>query len=121
MVIFAIIVNVILVIEAIYDWYSRVYLKKVASHSVSFIIDAIIHVVAAYTLFENPIGWIVLSAGYHWLVFDILFNKINGWKWNNYGTSSWMDRQLSKLGKFHLLPKLLFIILGIVLIKFIKI
>lgn len=61
----------------------------------------------------------MLAIGLRWLLFDLFFNLINDWEWNNYGSSSKLDKFLLNLGDFHLLPKIALIVLGIILIIFI--
>ena len=92
---------------------------RIINHGLSAAIDGLLYTLSAWFLFGwDAGGWIVLAIGYRWLSFDILFNIINGWKWDHYGTSSKLDKFLLSIGKFHLLPKMLLIILGILIIIF---
>lgn len=92
---------------------------RIINHSLSAAIDGLLYTLSAWFLFGwDSGGWIVLAIGYRWLLFDISFNLVNGWKWNHYGLSSKLDKFLHSLGKFHLLPKIFIIALGIILIIF---
>ena len=57
-----------------------------------------------------------LMIGLRWLLFDLAFAKVNYDKWVYYGTSSELDKQLTKLGKYHFIPKIIVIAIGITLI-----
>jgi hypothetical protein len=90
---------------------------RIINHSLSAAIDVVIYTLTAFICFGwDAGGWIVAALGLRWLLFDILFNLINGWAWGNYGTSSDLDKFLTKLGKWHLVPKIVLIILGVILI-----
>lgn len=90
---------------------------RIINHTLSAAIDGILYTVPAWFLFGWSCGgWILLLISLRWLLFDILFNLINGWKWNNYGTSSKLDKFLHSLGPFHLVPKVLLVITAIILI-----
>ena len=111
------IVNVLLVFKLWHDWHAKNVEKRIINHELSAVIDTFIYLVSAYWLFGfSAAGWIISALAYRWIVFDVGFNLINKDKWDHYGKSSWLDRQLTKLGKFHLLPKLLLLALGIILI-----
>ena len=93
---------------------------RIINHFRSALIDGLIYGGSGYLLFQwGFIGWFVLVVGLRWLLFDLLFNRINGWKWNHYGSSSKLDNFLLNLGDFHLVPKLGTLALGIILIIFI--
>ena len=62
-------------------------------------------------------GWIVSAAAFRWIAFDILFNIIQGWEWTHYGKSAWLDKQLTKLGRWHLVPKIILLLTGISMIR----
>jgi hypothetical protein len=116
---FIIIVNLILVFKLFWDTIAKDS-GRIINHSLSAAIDGLLYTLSAWVCFGwDAGGWIVLAIGYRWIVFDILFNIINGWKWNHYGTSSKLDKFLLSLGNFHLVPKILLIAIGILLIIFV--
>ena len=116
MIYFIIIVNVLLAFKLWWDYRAK-NKGRIINHGLSAGIDGLIYVISAWFLFGfDAGGWIVIAIGYRWIFFDLLFNKLNGWKWNHYGRSSWQDRQLKKLGKYHLIPKFALIIIGIIII-----
>jgi hypothetical protein len=115
---FIITVNILLAFKLAWDWYAKNKQKMVINHAKSAFFDGFVYVVAAWFSFGlSGIGWVIVAVGYRWIMFDILFNLINGDKWNHYGNSAWTDKQLKKLGKWHLIPKIGVIIIGIILIK----
>jgi len=92
---------------------------RVINHSLSAAIDVFIYVVSAwFCVGWDAGGWIVLAIGYRWLMFDIIFNVINEWEWNHYGSTSRLDRWLTRLNGWHLAPKIILIIFGVLLIIF---
>lgn len=118
MVIFILIINVLLVFKLWWDFRAKKS-GRIINHEFSALVDGIIYLVSGWLLFGflDLAGWFILAVGYRWLTFDLFFNLINKDKWNHYGRSSKLDRFLLKLGKFHLLPKILLIMIGIWLIK----
>jgi hypothetical protein len=65
------------------------------------VIDGCIYVVSSLFLFNDwfdAIGFVVMASGYRWLVFDLLFNWLNGWKWNHEGVSALLDKFMKKMG-----------------------
>jgi hypothetical protein len=65
------------------------------------VIDGCIYVVSSLFLFNDwfdAIGFVVMASGYRWLVFDLLFNWLNGWKWNHEGVSPDLDKFMKKMG-----------------------
>jgi len=119
MVKYIIIVNVLLAFKLGWDWYAKNKKKRIINHTKSAAIDGALYLAAAYLSFSGIIlisGWIILAVGYRWLAFDVLFNLLNKDKWDHYGTSSKLDLWLTKLGKYHLAPKIGLIVLGVILI-----
>ena len=113
---FILIVNILLGFKLWWDKRAKDS-GRIINHLLSAAIDGFIYTISAWFFFGwDAGGWIILGIGYRWIVFDIIFNLINGWKWNNYGKSSRLDRFLLSLGDFHLLPKILLIITGLLLI-----
>jgi hypothetical protein len=117
-------VIVLLSFKLVYDFRAKNTDKRIINHLRSALIDGFMYIGASFILLlwgegfthKVVIGFIILSVGFRWLFFDILFNLLNKDKWNHYGKSSKLDRFLTKLGKFHLIPKLLIIIAGLILI-----
>ena len=90
---------------------------RIINHSLSALRDVLIYIVSAWLLFGwDAGGWILLALGLRWLLFDLFFNLINGWDWNHYGDSSSIDQSMKKLGKWHLIPKILIILMSVVII-----
>jgi len=102
-----------------WDWRAKNKKKRIINHFRSAAIDAFIYGISGYLLFGWQFyGWLVLSLGLRWLLFDLFFNIINDWEWNHYGSSSKLDKFLLNFGDFHLLPKFGIILIGIILILF---
>jgi len=118
---FAIIVNTLLIFKLIKDYHTKNVLLKVPNHKKSALIDTAVYIASALFLTNwkwiEALGLVLIALGYRWVMFDIIFNLINKWKWNHYGESSKLDRWLTSLGKWHLLPKIILIATGIILIK----
>lgn len=114
---FLIIVNILLAFKLWNDRRLHLDPNKKVNHPLSAAIDGGMYIISSWLLFGwGAIGWIVLAIGYRWLMFDLLFNLINHWEWNYYGSSSVLDKFLINLGEFHLLPKIILIIAGILII-----
>lgn len=135
------IVNLLLVIKLGWDWYSKNKKKRIINHGRSVVADGVVYVLSSYFLFCAPdwcslffmFGVLFISAGYRWVFFDIIFNLINGDKWDHYGNSSkfdlfmiklrdgWSIKILKKqvtirLGKWVILAKAIPIIIGTILV-----
>jgi len=120
----ALVVNILLVFKLFWD--TRAKRKgRVINHRRSVVIDGTIYAISVFLLFR--FDWIIMlavffiSVGYRWLMFDTLFSKINWNKWRFYGTSSRLDKLLSKVGKWDTLIKIIPIIIGLILIKIKKV
>ena len=99
------------------DWWYKKYKKKIINHELSLLIDGTIYLVAGWFLVGFDTGfWLFILAGSRWLFYDLLYNWINNEKWNHYGKSDRFDRFSTKMGKWHLAPKIGLILLGIILI-----
>lgn len=111
-------------VKAFGDWWYKKNKKKIINHFLSAVIDGSIYFLSAYFLFCAPdwcsigfmFGIMLTSIGARWIIYDLVYNCINKHEWDHYGNSSWQDRQLKKLGKWHLIPKLLLIALGLILL-----
>lgn len=111
-------------VKHIGDWFYKKHYGKIINHALSAGIDGSIYFISAYLLFCAPdfcsvrfmIGLMLATVGARWVFYDLLYNWINHHEWDHYGTSAWQDRQLKKLGKYHMIPKFLLIILGLILI-----
>jgi len=105
-----------LIIKSIGDWYYKTKQKKIINHALSSVIDVVIYTISAYILFYKKfnlfviIGIVLTSLASRWILYDLIYNKINHHKWNHYGYSSWLDRRMRTTGKWHIIIKL--IILG---------
>ena len=119
MIAFILIVNALLIFKLWWDYRAKNVKHRIINHEQSAAIDGVIYIVSAWLLIGFPVaaGWVILAVGYRWVMFDIIFNLLNKWKWNHYGKSSRLDRFLGKMGAWHLAPKTALIVLGIVLIK----
>ena len=123
MVALAIVFITLLGIKLFWDTYNRKVRKRVINHGVSSLIDGSIYAITIYFFICTGgctewyfLGWLILTASLRWLLFDLLFAKVNYGKWIYYGKSAWLDIQLTKLGKWHFVPKLIILIIGIILI-----
>ena len=107
-------------------WWDHRAKKKgrIINHGRSAIIDGALYVVAAYFLFCAPVwcgvwfmvGIVWTSFAFRWLLYDLLYNKINGEKWNHYGGSALLDKFMIWTGSYHLIVKLIILGIGINLI-----
>lgn len=114
---FAIIVNLLLAFKLWWDYRAKNKKHRIINHGLSAAIDGLIYTVSAWFLFGfDAGGWILLAIGYRWIMFDFLFNKLNDDDWDHYGLSSKLDRFMRVLGKWHLVPKILTIVLAVALI-----
>ena len=109
------IINALLIFKLGWDWYAKNKQKRVIDHFRSALIDGIIYAMSIYFL---KISWFYLlfAVSYRWIVFDIAFNKLNGWSWDNYGSTSKIDLFMKKTGKWHIAIKLIILTLSTVLI-----
>ncbi len=117
--IFIIIVNILLGFKLYWD--KRAKNKgRIINHAFSATVDTLIYILSAWWLFGvDAGGWIISALGYRWIFFDLLFNKMNGWKWNHYGLSSRIDRFMFVVGKWHIVIKLTLFLSGIALMLFV--
>jgi hypothetical protein len=95
------IVNVLLAFKLWWDYRAKTKFGRVIDHKKSVVIDGCIYVVSSLFLFNDwfdAIGFVIIAAGYRWLVFDLLFNWLNGWKWNHEGFSAKLDKFMKKMG-----------------------
>lgn len=117
------IVNLVLTFKLWWD-YKQKNKGIIINHKMSALRDGAIYVVTSYFIYCFPsfcsfwflFGIVLTSAGYRWIVFDLVFNHLNGWKWDHYGLSSWLDQKMYILGKYHLIPKVLVIVIGLILV-----
>ena len=115
---YAIIVNLLLAFKVIWDYQAKNEEHRIINHGRSAIIDGAIYVLAAWLLH----GWVyiipltLIAVGYRWIVFDLAFNLANRDKWNHYGTSSVLDRFLTKMGNYHLLIKAIPVVAGLLIL-----
>lgn len=117
--VYTLIVNGLLAFKLIWDYQAKNKEHRVINHGRSALIDVAIYIISGYLIYKDfrIVGAILLiSLGYRWIMFDIIFNLLNKDKWNHYGESSLLDKILKKTGKFHLVIKALPIILGLILI-----
>ena len=57
-------------------------------------VDLLIYAISAVALLKgivNIVGAIIIAIGARGLLFDLLFNWVNGWKWHFCGTTSKVD------------------------------
>ena len=109
-----------LIFKLWWDYRAKNKKKRIINHLQSSLIDGGIYLVSSVLLFHNDIstvfGAVFLALGFRWVAFDILFNLLNGWKWNHYGQSSKLDLFLKRCGKYHMIPKGIVLLIGIILI-----
>ena len=103
------------------DWLYKKYKRKVINHGLSVAIDFTVYATLSYLAFHTisllaVVGGVFTLAGGRWILYDLLYNLINKHKWDHYGKSSKLDRFLNKIGKCHMIPKVLLIIVGLLLI-----
>ena len=121
--IYFLIVNLLLGFKLWWDYRSKKR-GRIINHARSVLIDGSFYATTAFFLYCYPdwcsfwllFGIVLSSAGYRWIVFDILFNKLNKDPWDHYGLSSWLDQKLYILGKYHLIPKVIVLVTGLILI-----
>jgi len=110
----------LLVFKVWWDHRAKNKKRRIINHARSAGIDLTIYCISSYLLFNNDLlllsAWVLTGLSYRWIVFDAVFSKLNWDTWSFYGTSSWIDRQLIKAGKYHLLIKLIPLIIGVTLI-----
>lgn len=58
-------------------------------------VGLLIRAVPLYFIFPNW-GWMLIYANVAWTVYDVLINKINGWKTFYVGGTSWFDLTFGK-------------------------
>lgn len=113
------IINILLIFKIWWDYRAKGN-GRIINHIRSAAIDLTIYLISSYLLFKPDllliIGWVIISLSYRWILFDAIFAKINWGVWVFYGTSSWTDRQLLKVGKYHFLIKLIPLFIGLTLI-----
>ena len=119
---FVAIVNAMLAFKLAWDWYAKNKQKRIINHTRSALIDGAIYVGSVWLL-GLPWAWVVIAVAYRWIMFDLLFNLLNGWRWNFCGNSSKIDFTLDNLDgiddnicKLGVLAKLLLVGLGILLL-----
>ena len=116
---FILIVVILLGIKLAWDWKAKNQEKRIINHARSAMVDGGIYVLSSWILFlPNAYliaGAVILALSFRWIAFDILFNLLNKDKWDHYGTSSVLDRFMTKAGKYHLLIKAIPVVVGIVL------
>ena len=117
MICFLIAVNFLLAFKLGWDYYAKNVQKRIINHQRSAIIDGAIYT-ACILYFGLDYGWFFIALSFRWILFDLLFNLLNKDKWNHYGTSSVLDKFLSKTGKWHLVIKLIPAIVGIILLTY---
>ena len=102
------------------DWCYKKYKKRIINHTVSAIIDLNIYVVLAVLTFWGSwlaiVGGVVAQLGGRWVFYDLLYNLVNKHRWDHYGKSSRLDRWLTQVGRYHIVPKIGTIVVGIILI-----
>ena len=117
---YILIVNSLLAFKLAYDYHAKNVEHRIINHTISIIVFGIIMLVAAWFLLGFEAGkWIVLTMGYWWLMFDLLFNLINKDKYNHIGGSAGTDKMLKWIeskGISQYVPKLLLIGIGILLL-----
>ena len=114
---YTIIFVLLLVFKVIWDYQAKNKDHRIINHGRSAVIDGSIYVLSAWLIYgwELIIPLTLIAVGSRWVLFDLAFNIANGDKWNHYGTSSVLDRFLTKAGKYHLIIKATPVVAGIVL------
>ena len=116
---FAGIFTALLIFKLIWDYRAKNKQKRVINHLQSSIIDGSIYVASSILLFGfnlTAVAYTLIAIGSRWLLFDIIFNLLNGWKWNHEGESSKTDKFLKKFGKWDMLIRVIPIIIGILIL-----
>ena len=112
-------------VKAFGDWWYKKYQKKIINHKLSSGIDIFIYIIAGYFFIIVPQGWttvpfaigvLIVTLSARWILYDLLYNLINKHKWDHYGDSSLIDKLMKKLGKWHIVVKLIMLGIGINLI-----
>lgn len=86
----------------------------IVNHAKSAFFDVVLYAAAGFLMSGSWLFYLsclILSLSYRWIVFDIVFNLVNGWKWNHLGNSSNLDLFLKKF-KYPLVVKLIPLIFG---------
>ena len=112
---FILIISALLAFKLAWDYHAKNAEKRVINHAISAVIDTALYCIAIY--FLGLSWWYLLFAfAFRWIFFDLFFNLLNKDKWNHYGDSSKIDILMKKTGKFHIVIKLLLLLLSIWLI-----
>lgn len=110
---------VALIFKLFWDYRVKNKEKRVINHLKSSIIDGLIYVASALILFGftcTGAGFVFIAIGLRWVLFDIIFNLLNGWKWNHEGESAKTDKLLKKFRKFDILIRVSPIVIGILIL-----
>ena len=118
------IVNLCLAFKLGWDWYAKNKQHRIINHLWSAFIRVLIFTASANYIFDlflllgiiPSFGIALIALGYFWILFDGIFNLINGDKWNHRGISSKLDIILNKAGKWGILLKLAVPVIGVALL-----
>ena len=109
---FIIAVNLLLAFKLAWDWYAKNKKKRIINHFRSALIDGMLYLFFIY-IFKLPWGVFFVAIFYRWILFDLIFNILNGDKWNHYGESSYLDRLMKKTGNWHIVIKITALIISL--------
>ena len=107
-----------------WDYRAKNKHKRVINHTKSALIDVLIYTTSSAILFGWEFWkWVLLACALRWILFDAVFNLLNGWKWNFCGNSSKIDYTIDKLDgvddevcKLGILLKSLLLIISLMLL-----
>ena len=120
MVKFTIVIFLLLAFKMWWDTRAKDKYKRVINHTKSSIIDILLYTLSSILIFDKwyvILGYIILGLSIRWIFFDPIFSKINWGVWDFHGTSSTIDRFLTRLGKYHFFIKLVPVLIAIIFIK----
>lgn len=127
--VFIIVINLIIASKVWLDWRAKNKEHRIINHTVSSVISGSLYILASIIIlgvwgkfhWSVLIGSVILAVSWRWIIFDLVFAKLNWGVWDKHGTSSRVDVFLTKLGKYHYLIKLVPIAIGIGVIKYKKV
>jgi hypothetical protein len=80
------------------DYKAKNEQKRIINHAQSAIIDGAWYFVISAVFFGLCFWkWMLLAISLRWILFDLIFNLLNGWRWNFCGNSSKIDFTLDNL------------------------
>jgi len=103
-------------------WYKDTK-HEVINHGLSALIDFVIYVASVwFFLIASPFGlsvvagigvvWIMLAL--RWILYDLQYNTLHDLPWDHYGDTSKFDKFMKATGKWHIVIKIVMLLIGII-------